>query len=137
MNVLKYDTEVPAYSDTLGTREKCHCNQIVTVTRGSVVLNLSFGTCQKCHCKRGVTVNSVTVSGEICSELSISPLHVCSYFCSCVHDTAKLPDGVDELPDTQTSPHTDMNETHCPKGPVKSAKKIDRRFMNRSLNLAG
>ena len=63
------DTEVPAYSDTLGTWEKCHCNQIVTVTRGSLVTNQSFGTCQKCHCKRGVTVNSVTVSGEICTKL--------------------------------------------------------------------
>ena len=59
-------TEVSAYSDTLGTWEKCHCNQIVTVTRGSLVINQSFGTCQKCHCKRGVTVNSVTLSGEIC-----------------------------------------------------------------------
>ena len=59
-------TEVPAYSDNLGTWEKCHCNQIVTVTRGSLVTNQSFGTCQKCHCKRGVTENSVTVSGEIC-----------------------------------------------------------------------
>ena len=60
-------TEVPAYSDTLGTWEKCHCNQIVTVTRGILVTNQSFGTCQKCHCKRGVTLNSVTVSGEICT----------------------------------------------------------------------
>ena len=59
-------TEVPAYSDTLGTWEKCHCNQIVTVTIGSLVKNQSFGTCQKYHCKRGVTLNSVTVSGEIC-----------------------------------------------------------------------
>ena len=62
-------TEVPAYSDTLGTWEKCHSIQIVTVTRGSLVTNRSFGTCQKCHCKRGVTVNSVTVSGEICTTL--------------------------------------------------------------------
>ena len=62
-------TEVPAYSDTLGTWEKCHCNQIVTVNRGSLVTNQSFGTCQKCHSKRGVTVNSVTVSGEICIEV--------------------------------------------------------------------
>ena len=46
-------TEIPAYSDTLGTWEKCHCNQIVTVTRGSSVMNQSFGTWQKCHCKRG------------------------------------------------------------------------------------
>ena len=61
-----WGTVFPAYSDTLGTWEKCHCNQIVTVTRGSLVTNQSFGTCQKCHCKRGVTVNSVTVSGEIC-----------------------------------------------------------------------
>ena len=62
------NTEVPAYSDTLGTWEKCHCNQIVAVTRGSLVTNLSIWTCQKCHCKRGVTVNSVTVSGEICTR---------------------------------------------------------------------
>ena len=67
----KLSTEVPAYSDTLGTWEKCHCNQIVTVTRGSLVTNQSFGTCQKCHCKRGVTVNSVNVSGEICSFFSL------------------------------------------------------------------
>ena len=64
-----YPSEVPAYSNTLGTWEKCHCKQIVTVTRGSLVTNASFGTCQKCHCKRGVTVNSVTVSGEICSKI--------------------------------------------------------------------
>ena len=64
-NIKNIYTEVPAYSDTLGTWEKCHCNQIVTVTRGSLVTNQSFGTCLKCHCKRGVTVNSVTVSGEI------------------------------------------------------------------------
>ena len=66
IGISNFSTEVPAYSDTLGTWKKCHSNQIVTVTRGSVVLNQSFGTCQKCHCKRGVTVNSVTVSGEIC-----------------------------------------------------------------------
>ena len=65
------NTDFPPYSDTLGTWEKCHCNQIVTVTRGSVVTNQSFGTCQKCHCKRGVTVNSVTVSRDIC----INELH--------------------------------------------------------------
>ena len=62
-------TEVPAYSDTLGTWEKCHCNQIVTVSRGSLVTNWSIGTCQKSHCKRGGTVNSVTVSGEICTHI--------------------------------------------------------------------
>ena len=60
------NTDLPAYSDTLGTWRKCHCNQIVTVSKGSLVINQSFGTCKKCHCKRGVTVNSVTVSGEIC-----------------------------------------------------------------------
>ena len=37
-------TEVPTYSDTLGTREKCHTIQIVTVTRGSLVTNLSIGS---------------------------------------------------------------------------------------------
>ena len=62
-------TEILAYSDTLGTWEKCRCNQIVTVTRGHLVTNQSFGTCQKSHCKQGVTVNSVTVSGEICTRV--------------------------------------------------------------------
>ena len=33
--VMEPTTDFPAYSDTTGTREKCHCNQIVTVTRGS------------------------------------------------------------------------------------------------------
>ena len=61
-------TEPIAYSDNVGKWEKCHYNQIVTVSRGSLVTNQSFGTCQKCHCKRGVTVNSVTVSREICSH---------------------------------------------------------------------
>ena len=66
--------ECDHYSLTLGTWEKCHCNQIVTVTRGSLVTNQSFGTCQKCHCKRGVTVNSVTVSGETVFNSRISLL---------------------------------------------------------------
>ena len=60
-------TDLPAYSDTLGTWEKCHCNQIVTVSRVSLLTNQSFGTCSKCHCKRAVTVNSVTVTGDIFS----------------------------------------------------------------------
>ena len=30
-------TDLPAYSDTLRTWEKCHCNQIVTVSRGSLL----------------------------------------------------------------------------------------------------
>ena len=64
------NTVFPAYSDTLGTWEKCHYNQIVTVTRQSLVLNQSLGTCQKCHSRRGVTVNSVTVSGEICTDIN-------------------------------------------------------------------
>ena len=62
-------TDVLAYSDTLGTWEKCLCIQIVTVNRGSLVTNQSFGTCSKCHCKWGVTVNSVTVTGDICTVI--------------------------------------------------------------------
>ena len=53
------NTDFPAYSDTLGTWEKCHCNQIVTVTRGSLLTNQSFGTCHKCRCKQ-YTVNSIS-----------------------------------------------------------------------------
>ena len=67
-------TVFPAYNDTFGTWAKCHCNQIVTVTRDSEVTNQSFGTCPKCHCKQGVTVNSVTVSGEICNNSAAVPL---------------------------------------------------------------
>ena len=68
-------TDIPAYSDTLGTRVKCHCNQIVTVSRGFLGTNQSFGTCQKCHYKRDVTINGVTVSGDICTDfpLTVTP----------------------------------------------------------------
>ena len=41
----------------------------------------------------------------------ISLLHV--LVSSCVHGTAEPLDGVAELPDTQTSPQTDVNETYC------------------------
>ena len=60
-------TDLHAYNDALGTWEKCHCNQIVTVRRYSLLTIKSFGTCSKCHCNQGVTVNSVTVTGDICS----------------------------------------------------------------------
>ena len=60
------DTDVPAYSDTLGTRQKCHCKQIVTLNRGYLVPNDKSGNCQKCHCSQIVTVTSVTVIGDIC-----------------------------------------------------------------------
>ena len=37
---VKYiNTVFPAYSDTLGTWEKCHCNQIVAVSRGVLLTN--------------------------------------------------------------------------------------------------
>ena len=39
-------TDIPTYSDTLGTRPKCHSNQFVTVSRGNLVTNESFGSCQ-------------------------------------------------------------------------------------------
>ena len=42
----------------------------------------------------------------------ISLIHICLYVCSCVHGTAEPLDGVDELPDTQTSQQTDVNETY-------------------------
>ena len=42
-------TEPIAYSDSVGTWEKCHCNQIVTVSRGSLLTNQSFGNCKNCH----------------------------------------------------------------------------------------
>ena len=29
-----FSTDVSSYSDTIGTRQKCHCNQIVTESRG-------------------------------------------------------------------------------------------------------
>ena len=63
------NADVPAYSDTLRTRPKCHCNQAVTVSRGNLLTNKSFGACQKCHCKWSVTENNVTVSGDV-SRLS-------------------------------------------------------------------
>ena len=77
MVVLFKYTDVPAYSDTLGTRQKCHFKQIVTLSRGGLVSTKSFGTCLKCHCKLGVTVNSVTVTGEICTIPWRNQLPVC------------------------------------------------------------
>ena len=36
----------------------------------------------------------------------------------CVHDTAESPDGVAELPDTQTQQQTDVNETYLSSGRI-------------------
>ena len=62
---MTFGIDLPAYSDALGTREKCHWNQIVIVSRGSLLTYQSFRTCWKCHCKRGVTVH-----GDICIRRS-------------------------------------------------------------------
>ena len=58
-------TDVLAYSDTIGTRQKCHCNQIFTASSGSLLVNSSFGTCRKCHSNQIVTLTGEI--GEICS----------------------------------------------------------------------
>ena len=79
------DTDLHALSDTLGTWEKCHCNQIVTVSRGNLLTSQLVGTCSKCHCKLGVTLICVTISGEICTinanqglpSLSLQVTEVC------------------------------------------------------------
>ena len=62
-------TEPIAYNDSVGTWEKCHCNQIVTVSRGSLLTNQSFGNCKNCHCDRFVTVTDVTVTDRICNSV--------------------------------------------------------------------
>ena len=31
-DITEFDTDVPAYSDTLGERQKCHCKRGVTLT---------------------------------------------------------------------------------------------------------
>ena len=38
--------------------------------------------------------------------------HICLYDCSSVHGTAVTLDSVEEVPDTQTSQQTDINETY-------------------------
>ena len=63
-------TEPIAYSDSVGTWEKCHCNQIVTVSRGSLLTNPSFGNCKNCQCNRFVTVTGVTVTNSACIEFT-------------------------------------------------------------------
>ena len=45
-------------------------------------------------------------------EASICVIHICLYGCLCVHETAATLDGVAELPGTQTSQQTDVNECH-------------------------
>ena len=52
---------------SVGTWEKCHCNQIVTVSRGSLLTNQSFGKCKNCHCNRFVTVTGVTITDRLCT----------------------------------------------------------------------
>ena len=42
----------------------------------------------------------------------IGVIHICLYGCLCVHETAATLDGVAELPGTQTSQQTDVNECH-------------------------
>ena len=61
-------TDFPAYSDTLGTREKCHFKRGVTVTTAFFTCESLIGNCLNCHCNRGVTVTSVIVSGEVCTK---------------------------------------------------------------------
>ena len=63
-----FDTGLPAYSDTLGTREKCHCNQ-VSIYPMIFSIRRSFLGSHNGHSKRGVTVSGVTVSGEPCNDL--------------------------------------------------------------------
>ena len=47
-------TDFPAYSDTLGTREKCHCKRGVTVTTSFLYMKGQLGT-----------VKTVTVTGVL------------------------------------------------------------------------
>ena len=72
------NTDLPAYSDTFGTWEKCHCKQIVTVSKGSLLTNQSFGTrskcqvgchCKQCHCNWGhlYLFTNVTKSNKRCN----------------------------------------------------------------------
>ena len=42
----------------------------------------------------------------------MSLLNVCLYVCSCIHGTAEPRDDMPEMPDSQTSQPTDLNETH-------------------------
>ena len=73
--LLQGNTVIPAYSDTLGTRGKCHCKRGVTVTTSFLGYERPFGTCQKCHCNRGVTV-----SKEICTSITTFFTHLFEVF---------------------------------------------------------
>ena len=46
------------------------------------------------------------------SITEIGPIHSCLYGCLCVYETANTIDGIAELPDTQTSLQTDVDETY-------------------------
>ena len=50
--LIQRGTDVPAFSDTLETRPKCQCNQIVNLRRGRSV---TLGNFQKCHCRCSMT----------------------------------------------------------------------------------
>ena len=51
---LKYNTGLPAYSDSVGTAKRCHCKRNVTIT-GIFSIRRSFSGLKKCHYKQNVT----------------------------------------------------------------------------------
>ena len=58
-----FDTGLPAYSDTLGTREKCHCNQ-VSLYPMIFSIRRSYFRPKNCHCN-GIVTDPVITSDEI------------------------------------------------------------------------
>ena len=64
---------LPAYSDSDGTAEKCHCNR-VSLYLMIFSIRRSFFEQKSFHCSRSVTLSGASVSGEACSRLElISP----------------------------------------------------------------
>ena len=69
------NTGLPAYSDSVGTANKCHSRRNVTVT-GIFCIKRSFFGPKKCHSNRNVAVTGVTVSGEACTENDVDVCHL-------------------------------------------------------------
>ena len=70
--------------------------------------------------ERGVALDIMNERGPgigvdgflLCVSFNRYQIHICLYCCLYVHGTAETPDGVAELPDTQTTQQTDVNETY-------------------------
>ena len=62
---LSENTGLPAYSDSAGTAEKCHCKR-VSLYPMNLRTRRFFSGPKNCHLSQSVALTGVTVSGRTC-----------------------------------------------------------------------